>query len=144
MLRTIRVIIDIGMHLGAAIPADSGFHPGERWTPALAAEFMAAYNGSPAEMRSSEIDRYLGWPGQAIGYKLGERAWREAGRRPERRLGAAFDLKSWHMKALSQGPSAWTTWPRSSPPSDAAPEPGPGSPAQGGTGAVVSRVLYRG
>ncbi|MDH6137659.1 uncharacterized protein (DUF885 family) [Kitasatospora sp. MAA4] len=103
MLRTIRVIIDIGMHLRLAIPADSGFHPGERWTPALAAEFMAAYNGSPAEMRSSEIDRYLGWPGQAIGYKLGERAWREGRAAAERRLGAAFDLKAWHMKALSQG-----------------------------------------
>jgi len=103
MLRTIRVIIDTGMHLGLAVPADSGFHPGERWTPALAAEFMATYNGSPAEMRSSEIDRYLGWPGQAIGYKLGERAWRQGREAARRRQGAAFDLKAWHMKALSQG-----------------------------------------
>ncbi|WP_035799212.1 DUF885 domain-containing protein [Kitasatospora mediocidica] len=103
MLRTIRVIVDIGMHLGLAIPADSGFHPGERWTPALAAEFMAAYNGSPAEMRASEIDRYLGWPGQAIGYKLGERAWLRGREVARHRLGGAFDLKAWHMKALSQG-----------------------------------------
>ncbi|MDH6112025.1 uncharacterized protein (DUF885 family) [Kitasatospora sp. MAP12-15] len=103
MLRTIRVIIDIGMHLGLAVPADSGFHPGERWTPALAAEFLATYNGSPAELRSSEIDRYLGWPGQAIGYKLGERAWLQGREAARRRQGAAFDLKSWHMKVLSQG-----------------------------------------
>jgi uncharacterized protein (DUF885 family) len=103
MLRTIRVIIDIGMHLELEIPADAPFHPGERWTPALATEFFAAYNGSPAEMRESEITRYLGWPGQAIGYKLGERAWlrgREAARAAH---GADFDLKAWHMKALSQG-----------------------------------------
>ncbi|MCX5141516.1 DUF885 domain-containing protein [Streptomyces sp. NBC_00338] len=103
MLRTIRVIIDIGMHLELAVPAGSGFHPGERWTPALAAEFMATYNGSPAARRNAEIDRYLGWPGQAIGYKLGERAWLQGRDAAKRRQGAAFDLKTWHMKALSQG-----------------------------------------
>ncbi|WP_280728024.1 DUF885 domain-containing protein [Kitasatospora sp. MAA4] len=103
MLRIIRVIIDIGMHLELAIPADSGFHPGERWTPLLATEFMATYHGSPAKRRASEIDRYLGRPGQAIGYKLGERAWLRGRAAAEQRHGAAFDLKSWHMKALSQG-----------------------------------------
>ncbi|SOB81707.1 DUF885 domain-containing protein [Streptomyces sp. 1331.2] len=103
MLRTIRVIIDIGMHLELAVPADSGFHPGERWTPALATEFMATYNGSPAELRDSEIVRYLGWPAQAIGYKLGERAWLQGREAARRRQGAAFDLKSWHMNALAQG-----------------------------------------
>ncbi|WP_371483919.1 DUF885 domain-containing protein [Kitasatospora sp. NBC_00315] len=103
MLRTIRVIIDIGMHLRLAVPADSGFHPGERWTPELATEFMAAFNGSPPEVRTSEIDRYLGWPGQAIGYKLGERAWLQGREAARRRHGAGFDLKAWHMAALSQG-----------------------------------------
>ncbi|MET8542276.1 DUF885 domain-containing protein [Kitasatospora sp. NPDC004799] len=103
MLRTIRVIIDIGMHLGLTVPADAGFHPGERWTPELATEFMATYNGSPADMRGSEIVRYLGWPGQAVGYKLGERAWLEGREAARRRRGAAFDLKDWHMKALSLG-----------------------------------------
>ncbi|MGW3041726.1 DUF885 domain-containing protein [Kitasatospora sp. NPDC001159] len=103
MLRTIRVIIDIGMHLGLAVPADAGFHPGERWTPELATEFMATYNGSPAELRDSEIVRYLGRPGQAIGYKLGERAWLRGREAARRRQGAAFDLKTWHMKALAQG-----------------------------------------
>ncbi|EDY49632.1 DUF885 domain-containing protein [Streptomyces clavuligerus] len=103
MLRTIRVIIDIGMHLGSAIPADAGFHPGERWTPALATEFLATYTGSSADMRDSEIVRYLGWPGQAIGYKLGERVWLQGREAARRRRGTSFDLKTWHMKALSQG-----------------------------------------
>ncbi|MFJ6381227.1 DUF885 domain-containing protein [Kitasatospora sp. NPDC092039] len=103
MLRTIRVIIDIGMHLGLAVPADAEFHPGERWTPELATEFMATYNGSPAELRDSEIVRYLGWPAQAIGYKLGERAWLAGREAARRRQGAAFDLRAWHMKALAQG-----------------------------------------
>jgi uncharacterized protein (DUF885 family) len=101
--RAIRVIIDIGMHLRLAIPADSGFHPGERWTPALAAEFMATYNGASAEERGGQIDRYLGWPGQAIGYKLGERVWLAGREAARRRQGPSFDLKTWHMKALSQG-----------------------------------------
>ncbi|TJZ50236.1 DUF885 domain-containing protein [Streptomyces piniterrae] len=103
MLRIIRVIIDIGMHLRLAIPADAGFHPGERWTPELATAFMAAHHGSPTERRNGEINRYLGWPGQAIGYKLGERAWLQGREAARRRHGAAFDLKSWHMKALAQG-----------------------------------------
>jgi uncharacterized protein (DUF885 family) len=54
-------------------------------------------------MRESEIVRYLGWPGQAIGYKLGERAWRAGREQARARQGAGFDLKTWHMKALSQG-----------------------------------------
>ncbi|GAA1905957.1 hypothetical protein GCM10009753_40640 [Streptantibioticus ferralitis] len=94
MLRIIRVITDIGLHLELAVPADSGFHPGERWTPALATEFMATYHGSPAARRTGEIDRYLGWPGQAIGYKLGEQAWLQGREAARRRHGADFDLKA--------------------------------------------------
>ncbi|MGW2650222.1 DUF885 domain-containing protein [Streptomyces sp. NPDC001393] len=103
MLRIIRVIVDIGMHLELAIPTDSGFHPGERWTPDLATAFMAAHHGGDTARRLSEIDRYLGRPGQAIGYKLGERAWLEGRAASRRRLGAGFDLRTWHMKALTQG-----------------------------------------
>jgi uncharacterized protein (DUF885 family) len=103
MLRIIRVIVDIGMHLQSAIPADSGFHPGERWTPELATEFLGANVGMHPAHRDSEIVRYLGRPGQAIGYKLGERAWLQGREAARRRHGAAFDLKAWHMKALVQG-----------------------------------------
>jgi uncharacterized protein (DUF885 family) len=103
MLRIIRVIIDIGMHLELVIPADSGFHPGERWTPELGAAFMAAHLGQSAKRRTGELTRYLGRPGQAIGYKLGERAWLEGREAARHRQGAGFDLKSWHMAALVQG-----------------------------------------
>ncbi|MCU4749859.1 DUF885 domain-containing protein [Streptomyces sp. G-5] len=103
MMRAVRVIIDIGMHLELEIPADSPFHPGERWTPELAQEFFGQHSGRPADFVESELVRYLGMPGQAIGYKLGERAWlrgREAARAAH---GDAFDAKKWHMAALSQG-----------------------------------------
>lgn len=103
MMRAVRVIVDIGMHLELEIPADSPFHPGEHWTPELAQEFFGAHSSRPADFVESELTRYLSIPGQAIGYKLGERAWLLGRERARERHGAAFDLKSWHMAALSQG-----------------------------------------
>ncbi|KUN88434.1 hypothetical protein AQJ66_07015 [Streptomyces bungoensis] len=103
MMRAARVIVDIGMHLELEIPADSPFHPGERWTPELAQEFFGSHSSRPADFVESELTRYLTIPGQAIGYKLGERAWLRGRENARRRHGAAFDLKAWHMAALSQG-----------------------------------------
>ncbi|MCS0600727.1 DUF885 domain-containing protein [Streptomyces sp. LP11] len=103
MMRAVRVIMDIGMHLELEIPADSPFHPGERWTPELAEEFFGAHSSRPADFVESELTRYLTIPGQAIGYKLGERAWLLGREKARARHGEAFDLKAWHMAALSQG-----------------------------------------
>lgn len=103
MMRAVRVIIDIGMHLELDIPADSPIAPGGKWTPELAEEFFAAHSGRPADFIASEIIRYLGWPGQAISYKLGERAWLAGRERARQARGEAFDLKAWHMAALSLG-----------------------------------------
>ncbi|MFZ4187651.1 DUF885 domain-containing protein [Streptomyces pseudogriseolus] len=103
MMRATRVIVDIGMHLELEIPADSPFHPGERWTPELAQEFFGAHSSRPADFVESELTRYLTIPGQAIGYKLGERAWLLGREKARQRHGDAFDLKAWHMAALSQG-----------------------------------------
>ncbi|MFG2968887.1 DUF885 domain-containing protein [Streptomyces sp. NPDC048288] len=103
MMRAARVIIDIGMHLELTIPDDSPFHPGERWTPELAQEFFGAHSSRPADFVESELTRYLSMPGQAIGYKLGERAWLLGREQARERRGAGFDLKAWHMAALSQG-----------------------------------------
>ncbi|MDX3853565.1 DUF885 domain-containing protein [Streptomyces sp. AK02-01A] len=103
MMRACRVIVDIGMHLELEIPADSPFHPGERWTPELAQEFFGNHSGRPADFVESELTRYLSMPGQAIGYKLGERAWLLGRENAKKRHGDAFDAKAWHMAALSQG-----------------------------------------
>ncbi len=109
-MRAVRVIIDIGMHLQLEIPREQGvadpFRPGERWTPASAREFFGLNSGRPGDFLDSEIIRYLGMPGQAIGYKLGERAWlagREAARAAHAARGEVFDARAWHMAALSQG-----------------------------------------
>ncbi|MFI1286582.1 DUF885 domain-containing protein [Streptomyces sp. NPDC020858] len=103
MMRAARVIVDIGMHLGLEIPADSPFHPGETWTVDLAQEFFGLHSGRPADFIESELTRYLSMPGQAIGYKLGERAWLLGRDNARAAHGDSFDLKAWHMAALSQG-----------------------------------------
>ena len=103
-LRSVRVIIDIGMHLGLSIPGDAEFHPGEPWSPDLGDEMMNDYVHFPKEFTASEIDRYLGLPAQAISYKVGERVWLEARRRAQESQGSSFNLKEWHNKALRLGP----------------------------------------
>jgi uncharacterized protein (DUF885 family) len=103
LLRAIRVVIDIGMHLELRIPADSPMAPGEKWTPELARDFFAAHTGRGQAFVDSEIVRYLSAPGQAITYKLGERAWLAGRDAAKAAGGSAFDLKSWHMAALSLG-----------------------------------------
>ncbi len=103
-LRSVRVIVDIGMHLEKGIPEDSGYHPGETWNADLALEFMRDRVYFPPDFVASEIDRYLGIPGQAISYKVGERVWLEARQKSREKLGAKFDLKQWHNNALRLGP----------------------------------------
>jgi uncharacterized protein (DUF885 family) len=110
MLRSVRVIIDIGMHLGFEIPSGTTltdgtpFHGGAVWTPALAYEFAVSETGQGETFLASEIDRYLGWPAQAISYKIGEREWLAARDDARTRLGPRFDLRSFHTAALALGP----------------------------------------
>lgn len=103
LFRAARVIVDIGMHLELEIPAGFGFHDGERWTPELGLEFMLTRTITDAQHVHDEIDRYLGWPGQAPSYKIGERLWLAARADAERRVGAGFDLKDFHTRALRLG-----------------------------------------
>jgi uncharacterized protein (DUF885 family) len=103
LFRAARVIIDIGMHLELEIPSGTGFHEGERWTPDLGLEFMLTRTITERELVVDEVDRYLGWPGQAPAYKLGERLWLSAREEARARQGADFDLKRFHMEALYLG-----------------------------------------
>jgi uncharacterized protein (DUF885 family) len=56
------------------------------------------------DFAASEVDRYLGLPGQAIAYKVGEREWLRIREADRTAAGADFDLKAWHMRALRHGP----------------------------------------
>jgi uncharacterized protein (DUF885 family) len=106
-LRSVRVVIDIGMHLRLPVPDDAegalAEHRGQPWTPELARAFLGEYSGADVAFLDSELVRYLGIPGQAISYKLGERAWLAGRAAAQEKRGADFDLKAWHMAALSQG-----------------------------------------
>ena len=102
-MRAVRVIVDIGMHLQLPIPSGESYHPGERWTAELALPFMIERSSFPADFVASEIDRYLGLPGQAISYKVGERVWLACRQAAQDRKGPAFDLKDFHRYALDLG-----------------------------------------
>ena len=103
--RAVRVVVDIGMHLGLPIPVDNpfGFHPGEHWTPELMLELMRAHCELDDATLRFERDRYLGWPGQAPSYKVGERIWLQARDDARSRAGTAFDLQAFHRAALDLG-----------------------------------------
>ncbi len=102
MHRACRVVIDIGSHLEYPIPDDSGFHPGEPWSFDLAVEMLESRAFLEPAYARSEVLRYLGWPGQAISYKVGERVILDL-RRELQRLGD-FDMKAFHSRILGYGP----------------------------------------
>lgn len=102
-LRAARVIVDIGLHCEMRIPSNELFHPGECWTSEMALPFLLERTGYPIEFLTSDVDRCLGMPGQAISYKVGERVWLEGRDRARRRLGSRFDLKHFHRVALDMG-----------------------------------------
>ncbi|HSR45273.1 MAG TPA: DUF885 domain-containing protein [Acidimicrobiia bacterium] len=104
MHRACRVVIDIGCHVGYAIPDDAGFHPGEVWSYDLAVELLEQRAFLDPSYARSEVTRYLGWPGQAISYKVGERVIREIRAGLEQRYGDSFDVKKFHSDLLGCGP----------------------------------------
>jgi len=102
LMRACRVVIDIGMHLGLIIPKDAVFHSGDIWTFDLAVEMLRDYGlMSPVGARS-EVTRYLGWPAQAISYKVGEQFILDLRAQAEHE--AWFTLKEFHRRILVSGP----------------------------------------
>lgn len=103
MYRAARIVVDIGLHTGKRIPEGSPMAPRGEWDFRTAVEFMRIYGFRTPEQAEAEVLRYLGWPGQAIAYKLGERqilGIRDAARR---RLGSEFDLTAFHAAILDHG-----------------------------------------
>lgn len=103
MMSAATVALDIGVHLELEFPKGTGWREGERWTPGTAWEFLQAHSSWDQERLRFELHRFLGWPGQALSYKLGERVWLQAREEARARAGAAFSLKDFHAKALSLG-----------------------------------------
>lgn len=102
-MRACRVVIDIGSHLGLDIPKDAPINAGGKWDFDTGLQMLNRVAGLPLEMAESEIKRYLGWPGQAIAYKVGERAILQMRDDRQRSEGAAFDRKAFHRSLLEGG-----------------------------------------
>ncbi|WP_104132819.1 DUF885 domain-containing protein [Cryobacterium sp. M91] len=97
-MRAARVVLDIGVHLGKQLPDGSG-----PWTADYAFEFLGQNVNMNESFVKFEVNRYLGWPGQAPSYKVGQRIWEQLRDAAQQRQGAAFSIKEFHRAALDLG-----------------------------------------
>ena len=97
-MRAARVVLDIGVHLGKERPDGQG-----TWDADFALEFMRHNVNMSDEFVKFEVNRYLGWPGQAPSYKVGQRIWEQLRDEVAEREGDAFSIKQFHKRALDIG-----------------------------------------
>ena len=90
MWRACRLVVDTGLH-------------SKGWTKAQAIAFMRENTALTDANIEAEVNRYISWPGQALGYKIGELKIRELRARAEKTLGSKFDLRGFHDAVLAQG-----------------------------------------
>ena len=90
MWRACRLVIDTGIHA-------------KSWTRDQAVAFLADNTSLSLTNVENKINRYIAWPGQALGYKLGELKIKELRRRAEDALGAEFDVRAFHDAVLANG-----------------------------------------
>jgi uncharacterized protein (DUF885 family) len=90
MWRACRLVVDTGLHA-------------KGWTRDQAIEYMAARTALSRHEITTEVDRYISWPGQALAYKMGELEIRELRSRAERELGERFDVRAFHDAVLANG-----------------------------------------
>ncbi|WP_434992881.1 DUF885 domain-containing protein [Arthrobacter sp. Ld5] len=99
-MRAARVVFDIGVHLELEIPARWGEGT---WTPEKGYDFLRKNIAISEGQLSFEFTRYLGWPGQAPSYKIGQRLWEQVRDEVRAAEGEAFDLRTFHTRALNLG-----------------------------------------
>ncbi|MBO0596527.1 DUF885 domain-containing protein [Nesterenkonia sp. E16_7] len=102
-MRAARVVFDIGVHCGFEAPPEWG---GQTWTPEQGKEFLRAHLPISSAQLDFEFTRYLGWPGQAPSYKVGQRVFEELRAECEasaREAGEPFDLRAFHTELLGLG-----------------------------------------
>ena len=97
-MRAARVVVDIGVHLGKRRPDGDGV-----WDAASALDTMRRNVNMADEFIVFEVNRYLGWPGQAPAYKVGQRIWEDLRAAVAEREGDAFSMRAFHRRALDLG-----------------------------------------
>jgi uncharacterized protein (DUF885 family) len=90
MWRAVRLVIDTGLH---------SMH----WTRQQAMDYFQANTPKTAQDIAVEVDRYIVWPGQALGYKMGQLKIRQLRAEAEQKLAAKFDIRGFHDVVLGQG-----------------------------------------
>ena len=90
MFRAVRLVVDTGLHT-------------RRWSREQSIDYMIEKTGMSAADVTREIERYVVWPGQATGYKVGQLAILKMRERAERELGERFDIKGFHEVVLMNG-----------------------------------------
>ncbi len=90
MWRACRLVVDVGIHY-------------KGWTRQQAVDFMASNTALSMHEVNTEIDRYIGWPGQAVSYKIGELTIKALRAEAEEALGDKFDIQEFHKVILSNG-----------------------------------------
>lgn len=90
LFRAARLVVDVGIH-------DRG------WTRQQAIDYLLTTVGGPPERAEREVERYMAWPGQALGYKIGQLRILDMRQKAAKRLGAAFDIRAFHDELLQDG-----------------------------------------
>jgi len=90
LFRCVRLVVDTGIHQ-------------LRWSRERAIAYMADNSGSPMSETIAEVERYMAWPGQALGYKLGQLRLLAMRDRLKARAGKGFDIRQFHAKVLGNG-----------------------------------------
>ncbi|GMR22838.1 MAG: DUF885 domain-containing protein [Acidobacteriota bacterium] len=91
MWRACRLVVDTGLHA-------------KGWSRREAIDYLASHTALSLHEITTETDRYISWPGQALGYKIGELKIRELRERAEDALGKDFDVRAFHDVILLNGP----------------------------------------
>lgn len=89
-LRAARMVVDPGLHVLG-------------WSRERAIEYMLAHTAENRQAVENEVDRYIGWPGQATAYMLGNLEIRRLREMAQRELGARFDIRAFHDRVLENG-----------------------------------------
>lgn len=101
--RSVRIVADIGMHTGRPVPPNA-LVSATAWTPELARDMLVDFALVEPSLAGFEVDRYFGWPGQALAFKVGAKLWLEARSQWKDARGDDFALAAFHREALAFGP----------------------------------------
>lgn len=91
MWRSVRLVVDTGVHF-------------KHWSRQQMVAFFTAHTAMDAQNIATEVDRYIAWPGQALGYKLGQMTILKLREEAQRELGDRFDIRKFHDAVLEEGP----------------------------------------